>query len=162
MQKRLLFVLKRIEQANDCSNTPAENLNDDVKNDTDDGELDQFIEFEFSKKALKTPRRPITDEQLLQKIKRLGLQNKIKIGSNIFGYYQLLKDHRQIDNNLFNAVMVVLSAPATQVTVERAFSALALVLNNHRCNLHTSTVNDILSICLNRDLIGFIKFDEMR
>lgn len=56
-------------------------------------------------------------------------------------------------------VMVALSAPATQVSVERAFSALALVMEPRRLSLKGTSIDNILICALNRDLLQFVDFD---
>lgn len=48
--------------------------------------------------------------------------------------------------------MVVLATPSNQVSVERSFSALALVLTSHRAGLGQDALEDILIIKLNRDI----------
>lgn len=47
---------------------------------------------------------------------------------------------------------VVLAVPATQSMVERAFSALGLVLSPHRSTLGEDTLENILLIKLNKDV----------
>lgn len=53
---------------------------------------------------------------------------------------------------LFEVAMVVLATPSNQVSVERAFSALPLVLTSHRIGLGQYTLEDILFLKLNRDI----------
>lgn len=55
-----------------------------------------------------------------------------------------------ISGNTRTAVAaVVLALPATQVTVERAFSNLPLLITDRSASLRTTTINDILTIKLN-------------
>lgn len=103
----------------------------------------------------------MSDTEMLEQIRRLGLQDKIELKSNIFGYYEDLKKRHGIDEDLFEAVMVVLAAPATQVSVERAFSALALLWDSTRLNLKGSTTDNILAITLNRQLSNLVNFEAM-
>lgn len=53
---------------------------------------------------------------------------------------------------LYEVAMVVLATPSSQVSVERAFSALALILTDLRTGLSEETLSNILTIKLNRDL----------
>lgn len=53
---------------------------------------------------------------------------------------------------LFEVAMVVLATPSNQVSVERAFSALALVLSPHRAGLGHEALENILLIKLNKDV----------
>lgn len=52
--------------------------------------------------------------------------------------------------NLYQLAKVVHSVPATQVSVERAFSALRLVLTDLRCNLSAETLQKIMFVKLNK------------
>lgn len=52
--------------------------------------------------------------------------------------------------NLSNLAKIVLSVPATQVSVERCFSALKLVLSDQRTNLTKENLENILMIRLNK------------
>lgn len=51
--------------------------------------------------------------------------------------------------------MTILSVPATQVGVERAFSAL-----DGRCNLAGSTIDNVLCISLNCELVNYVDFNK--
>ena len=102
-----------------------------------------------------------SDGFLLKKIRDLGSQEKMSMASNIFHHYEELRRKHLIDQDLFDMAVVVLSAPATQVSVERAFSALALILQPHRLNLKASVVNDLLVCALNKHLFSLIDFESM-
>lgn len=45
---------------------------------------------------------------------------------------------------------IIHAVPATQVTVERAFSALRLILNDQRCNLSDEKLRSIMFVKLNQ------------
>ena len=53
---------------------------------------------------------------------------------------------------LYFISQIVLAVPPTQVTVERAFSGLSLVLTNRRCRLTKEFLSDILTVKLNSEL----------
>lgn len=53
---------------------------------------------------------------------------------------------------LYEVAMVVLATPSSQASVERAFSALALILTDSRTGLGEETLSNILTIKLNREL----------
>lgn len=116
------------------NNTCAVETNSSTGGDDEDN-LDKFIEFDTSRNATKTTSKSVSDKHLLENIRELGKQDKLKMKANIFGYYEQRKKQQQIDCILFDAVMVILSAPATQVSVESAFSALALLMDDMRCKL---------------------------
>lgn len=54
---------------------------------------------------------------------------------------------------LYAVATVVHSVPSTQVSVERSFSALALVLSNIRTGLSDDILEEILIIKLNKDVL---------
>lgn len=127
----------------------------------DEDGIDQFIELETSRHATNTPGKSIDEKQLRQQIRELGQQEKLKMKSNIFTYYEHQKKQRKITYVLFDAVMTILAAPATQVSVERAFSALALLLEDLRCKLLGSTIDNVLIVGLNSDLTNRVDFSSM-
>lgn len=51
---------------------------------------------------------------------------------------------------LYQLAKVVHSVPATQVSVERSFSALKLILTDLRCNLSSESLKKILFVKLNK------------
>lgn len=53
---------------------------------------------------------------------------------------------------LYRLASVIHSVPPTQTTVERTFSALALILTPLRTNLFDTALENILSLRLNREL----------
>lgn len=53
---------------------------------------------------------------------------------------------------LFEVAMVVFSGPSSQASVERAFSALALVLSDLRTGLSDEALQHILMIKLNNEI----------
>lgn len=65
--------------------------------------------------------------------------------------YWLLEQVR--NPQMFRLASVVLSAPSTQVSVERAFSALKLILTDHRQRLSDQRIQDIMVLKLNPDLL---------
>lgn len=62
---------------------------------------------------------------------------------------------------LFELVMVINSIAPAQVTVERMFSAFAHIFNDYRASLSQSLLEDILLICLNKDLLEEVNKDDM-
>lgn len=139
------------------SNEPA-----DANIEIDEDDIDQLIEMESSQHAKKATKKSLDDKLLNERIMELGNQPKLKFKSDIFGYYESQKKQKKIDNLLFEAVMVILAAPATQVSVERAFSALALLMDDVRCKLSGTTVDNILRIALNSELTNEINFSDMK
>lgn len=67
----------------------------------------------------------------------------------IFEYWE---NNRIIKPELYNLAMIIHSIPPTQTTVERAFSAMALILSPLRTNLSDKHLEEILLLRLNKDL----------
>lgn len=59
---------------------------------------------------------------------------------------------KQTHPEFFAVAMVVLATPSNQVSVERAFSALALVLSDLRTGIAEKTLEEILLVKLNRSV----------
>ena len=55
---------------------------------------------------------------------------------------------------LYQAAQIILAVPATQVSVERAFSALKIVLSEQRAQLTTESLKNILFIKLNENFFN--------
>lgn len=53
---------------------------------------------------------------------------------------------------LYEVATLLLSVPSNQVSVERSFSALGLVLTDKRTKMHDDTLENILIIKLNKQL----------
>ena len=74
---------------------------------------------------------------------------------NILQYWNL----RQYSNpQLYKLSQVILSAPATQVSVERLFSALALCLSHLRTKLSSQSLNELMLVKQNIELLDDISF----
>lgn len=67
--------------------------------------------------------------------------------TNVMGYWATAAPH---DPEMAAIAAVVLAAPATQVTVERAFSSLPLILTDKRTNLGPDLLNMLLTVKLNK------------
>lgn len=67
--------------------------------------------------------------------------------------WTIWEDKQRSDPELYLLATMVLSIPPTQTTVERAFSSLPIILNSHRTRIGDTTIQNILLVRLNRDLI---------
>ena len=72
----------------------------------------------------------------------------ISITANITEYW---KEKEYSYPRLYELAKVVHSVPATQVSVERAFSALKFLLADIRCNLSSDSVKKLLFLNLNKE-----------
>ena len=60
--------------------------------------------------------------------------------------------HKFVSPELYKIAQVVLAVPATQVSVERAFSALNCVLTEKRTKLNERTLKNIMLVKTNKTL----------
>lgn len=154
-------VVKRIKQNKNSENSTNSNVSD-ANVDANDEDLDSYFECALKGRQIEpSEREKVSDRHLLEQIRSLGRQQKTPMKNNIFEFYDNLRVANLIDQDLFDMVMVALSAPATQVSVERAFSGLAIVLQSNRMNIKGTKIDDVLICGLNRELINFIDFENM-
>ena len=88
------------------------------------GELERKRHERDMKNGEENSNKEPSSLDILKDIRKLGAQKKIPISSNIFQHYNDLRSKKKISQDMFQMVTVVLAAPATQVSVERSFSAL--------------------------------------
>lgn len=70
--------------------------------------------------------------------------------------FQWWSDHSEEFPILFEVASIILSIPPSQTTVERAFSTLNYIYNCRRTRLTPDTLENILMININRDLVPAI------
>lgn len=75
-------------------------------------------------------------------------RDRLPTDANFLQFWEGLKHEK----DLYGIAQVVLATPATQVSVERAYSGLAQILTNHRTRLTKDHLNDILIIKLNKNI----------
>jgi hypothetical protein len=101
----------------------------------------------------------VQGQKIKDKILSLRNMPELDIEANLLDYWESKKHEKE----LYALSRVVLAVPATQVSVERAFSALALVLTKHRSRLNKEILNDILVLKNNSDIFDNIPmFKECR
>lgn len=98
------------------------------------------------------------DQSIIQQLDKLSRRNRELMDQNVFKYWQ----EHQDDPDMFELAVTALAAPATQVSVERSFNALNLLLHPRRLNLSSQKLNDILLIKLNSELFDDVNFTQMR
>lgn len=88
---------------------------------------------------------------LMEKLENLSILPRLRLeeGCSIIQHWF---EQTKNDQDLWNVISVVLAAPATQVSVERAFSALAIILSKLRSRLSEETLQNILIVKLNIEL----------
>lgn len=119
--------------------------NESLSRSTDD--FDQYLTEMFGGSVDTNNQENSTN--FLQQLKALDLEPRQHHNFNVWNYWLRRKATHP---ELHAVAMIVLSTPSNQVSVERAFSALALVLSNLRTGLAEGTLANILMIKLNKDL----------
>ncbi|XP_038106601.1 LOW QUALITY PROTEIN: uncharacterized protein LOC6049790 [Culex quinquefasciatus] len=89
------------------------------------------------------------DGQLMKHIKGLDAEPRQNCRYDVWQHWV---QREQSHPELYAVAMVVLSTPASQASVERAFSALALVLTDRRGDLGSTALEDTLLIKLNKEI----------
>lgn len=93
---------------------------------------------------------PATDRTTKQKLENLCNSERVPFDTNILVYW---KHSKICDPELGMLLDVALSVPSTQVSVERAFSALSIILTKMRSKLSKDTINNLLLVKLNKNFI---------
>lgn len=62
---------------------------------------------------------------------------------------------------MLETCLAVATAPSSQASVERAFSALRLLLSHLRCNLSSKSIANILICRLNSPLLSKMNYELM-
>ena len=88
----------------------------------------------------------MTDVNIKENLVKLSEEDRVKFRNDVkFDMLQYWELRRFSHPELYKLSQVVLSIPATQVSVERAFSALSLVLSHLRSRMSSETINDCLT-----------------
>lgn len=82
-------------------------------------------------------------ENIVKSFDGVSVQHSIKV----LDYWEECK---LLYPELYKLASVIFAVPPTQTTVERAFSAFAIVLTSRRCSLGTETLQNILLVRLNK------------
>lgn len=116
-----------------------------------DDENDQFITELFGSPTLTV----VADKQthFIQQLKALEVEPRQSFSFDVWKFWVSRKaTHAEISA----VASVVLATPSNQVSVERAFSALALILTNSRSTLGEGTLNNLMMVKLNKEVFDSI------
>lgn len=127
----------------------------DANTSIDDGsyeELDEYLNaYNSAYGTVVTNSSSTQNEQ--EKITTIlnDFNNKeLPLSASVLDYW---KKNQQTFPELYKLASVMMAIPPTQTTVERIFSALALVLTSHRTRLGDESLENILLVRLNYDLL---------
>ncbi|XP_062703027.1 uncharacterized protein LOC115256375 [Aedes albopictus] len=111
-------------------------------------QFDDFVTELYGGTLSKTA-NDATDSSFVQQLKALEAEPRQDHTFDVFKHWV---KRRESHPELFEVAMVVVATPSNQISVERSFSALALILTSHRVGLGQDALEDILIIKLNRDI----------
>lgn len=154
LQKFLLQLYHRLNEIEGVATEPAPSRSASEPQD----DLDMYLSAFFEEDDIPTGVSHTIDESVLSQIKELEIREKVAItdGSDSNAKFNILKyweSQRITSPIIYRLAMVVLAAPSTQVSVERAFSGLKLILTDHRMRLTEKSVENLLVLKLNSDLL---------
>jgi hAT family C-terminal dimerisation region len=120
-----------------------------------ESELASLLEEEIGL-SRKNEQYDVSDESMRQKIMNVLNSPKQPLNANILQYWDLKKLY---EPELYKISQVILAVPPTQVSVERAFSALALILTYLRTKMRSDNLENILITNLNKEYVDSMEFD---
>jgi hypothetical protein len=93
------------------------------------------------------------DDELRRKIGEISVQQRRTLETNVLEYWASVEKE---DSDFYRAIAVILGAPATQVTVERAFNMLSLILTARRTRISNNNLGNILIVKLNPEVVKIV------
>lgn len=116
------------------------------------------LEQRLREKEITTEQLNATESEVMdQKLDALCCANRIHVGSSVLEFWE---SQKFVDNSIYLLSQTVLAVPATQVSVERAFSALSLFLTPLRTRLLAENLENALLVKLNKDLLQIVEYLE--
>lgn len=119
-----------------------------------------FSKLEEKLKSLIGPTSThLTQRNIKQKLENLCYNDRVPFDTNILDYW---KGNYNKDPDIGRLAEIALAVPATQVSVERAFSALSTILTKMRSKLSKDTINNILIVKLNDNVLNKICIENVQ
>ncbi|XP_062553751.1 zinc finger BED domain-containing protein 4-like [Armigeres subalbatus] len=114
---------------------------------TNEDDLDVFITEMYGE--CDAPPDETNGSRFLHQLKALDVEPRQTHGYDVWQHWV---NRRDTHPELYSVAKVVLAVPSNQVSVERAFSALPLVLTDRRSGLGEDTLENILLVKLNGEM----------
>lgn len=159
--KYLQIFSKRIadyKDQNGSAEQEAANANHETGNDLYGEEVDEdlltFVQLNDERLASSSSSTATKDTSLelqLETFFRNETFANVQNANGILGYWASSAVRFEYDK-LYELARVLMSVPATQVSVERAFSTLRFILNDYRTSLGDDSLENILLLKLNSDM----------
>nr|XP_029735162.1 uncharacterized protein LOC109402841 [Aedes albopictus] len=155
VQKYLIKTWRRIQQTkrvNPMPNGAGESISTNNEESLGD-EIADFLTEMFGGTLQTQGATADPEAQLTEQLKLLEIGERMPHDHNVWDHWIARKaTHPQLSA----VVLVVLATASSQVSVERAFSGLALILSDLRTGLSEDTLEHILLIKLNESLLDRI------
>nr|XP_029718201.1 uncharacterized protein LOC115260971 [Aedes albopictus] len=87
-------------------------------------------------------------QSIRKKLKQLSLGQRVCSTQDVLQYWESIK---KSEPELHALAQIALAVPCTQVSVERSFSALGLILTDRRTKLTDENLSNVLFVKLNKD-----------
>ncbi|XP_062533662.1 uncharacterized protein LOC134202652 [Armigeres subalbatus] len=144
------FIVATSERIKSFDNTQPQRANNADDKNTSTSNLDDFMTSLFGGSLPATSQSTI--ENIFEKqINALDLETHQNYKYNTWKHWL---GRKETHPELSAVALAIMAVPATQVSVERAFSALALVLSPARTKLSAQNLESILLIKLNEGLLS--------
>lgn len=146
--------LQRLDEKIKSLEKSTDNCDDEEPIDSESVELEEFLStvyIELNDDQMSSSHSQIcipTEENISMKLKSF-IGTSIPMNETVFDYWE---NNKHAQPELFKLASIIHSVPPTQTTVERAFSAMALILSPLRTNLADKHLENILVVRLNRDI----------
>ncbi|XP_062537149.1 uncharacterized protein LOC134205669 [Armigeres subalbatus] len=155
------YLLELWERLNELDGIGVKETSYQSNHDESNDFVEQYLNKYFERDTPGSSGQALpADDKILQQIKELELRPKVRMHSlpteDRFDIVQYWNTMRTSHHDVHRLAVAILSAPSTQVTVERAFSGLKLVLTDQRQNLSDHRIQDLMILKLNHDLLPVI------
>lgn len=110
-------------------------------------DFDSFITTMFGECSTAT--NEPSSSVFLQQLKALEVEPRQNYGYDVWEHWV---NRRYTHPELYAVAIVVLATPSNQVSVERSFSALPLIMTDRRSRIGEENLGNILFVKLNKDL----------
>lgn len=132
---------------------PLEEMNPDATRFNPSVSAEDDLEALLEEECKQASSSKLGPTQVDLKVKLLELanaKNRLPVNTDILRYWE---SRRFDEPQLYELAMIALSPSGSQVSVERCFSGIKLLLDQHRLRMSADTLNDLMTLRFNQDLI---------
>lgn len=150
MQKFQGYIIETLNRIQELRKTDANAPQNMPASISMDDEADEFITELFGTSTIESTGN---DGGFLQQLKAVEVEPRRSVSFDVWKFWV---DRRPTHPQLSAVASVVLATPSNQVSVERGFSALGLILTNSRSTLGEDTLQNLMMVKLNRQLFSTV------